>query len=63
MNEHNLRPLLPMPIKAQPYRHQIEAFNFACILFGLLPRGDNKKEVVQMTISTNAGCAYLMEMG
>ena len=33
----NVRPALPMPIKATPYRHQIEAFNFVCGLFGLLP--------------------------
>ena len=36
----NVRPALPMPIKATPYRHQIEAFNFVCGLFGLLPGGD-----------------------
>ena len=35
-----LLPALPMPIKATPYRHQIEAFNFVCGLFGLLPGGD-----------------------
>ena len=37
----NVRPALPMPIKATPYRHQIEAFNFVCGLFGLLP-GDGQ---------------------
>lgn len=36
----NVRPALPMPIKATPYRHQIEAFNFVCGLFGLLPGGE-----------------------
>lgn len=35
-----IRPALPMPIRATPYRHQIEAFNFVCGLFGLLPGGD-----------------------
>ena len=35
-----IRPALPMPIKATPYRHQIEAFNFVCGLFGLLPGGE-----------------------
>lgn len=40
MIKHDLRPILPMPIKATPYRHQIEAFNFACRLFGLLRGGD-----------------------
>ena len=27
----------PMPIKAVPYHHQMEAFRFACGLFGILP--------------------------
>ena len=36
----DVRPALPMPIRATPYRHQIEAFNFVCSLFGLLPGGD-----------------------
>ena len=36
----NVRPALPMPIKATPYKHQIEAFNFVCGLFGLLSGGD-----------------------
>lgn len=41
MSAHeNVRPALPMPIKATPYQHQIEAFNFVCGLFGLLPGGD-----------------------
>ena len=41
MSAHeNVRPALPMPIKATPYQHQIEAFNFVCGLFGLLQGGD-----------------------
>lgn len=41
MNVHDEpRLVLPMPIKAQPYRHQIAAFNFVCRLFGLLPGGE-----------------------
>ena len=31
------KPLLPMPIKAAPYKHQIDAFNFVCGKFGLIP--------------------------
>ncbi len=42
-----------LPIKATPYRHQIEAYQYACWLFGLLP-GDKEK---------SGGCALLMEMG
>lgn len=32
-------PLLPMPIKAKPYAHQVAAFNFVCELFGLVSTG------------------------
>ena len=28
-------PILPMPIKATPYQHQIRAYNFALRLFGI----------------------------
>lgn len=28
-------PLIPMPIKATPYQHQIRAYNFALRLFGI----------------------------
>jgi SNF2 family DNA or RNA helicase len=47
------KPLLPMPIKAAPYRHQISAFNFVCGKFGLIPS-------VGMP---SLGAALLMEMG
>lgn len=43
---------LPMPIKVSPYRHQKQAFDFACMRFGLLPT-DYRSE----------GVALLMEMG
>ena len=29
------KPVIPMPIKAKPYKHQIQAFNFAIKMFGL----------------------------
>ena len=29
-----------LPVKARPYQHQCEAFEFACRLFGLLEDGD-----------------------
>lgn len=48
-----VRPVLPVPIRAIPYQHQIEAFNFARGLFGLIP--GSRKE--------SGGCALLMEMG
>ncbi len=47
-NEHNL----PMPIKAKPYRHQVDAFNFVCDLFGLTTFEER-----------SSGAALLMEMG
>ena len=28
-------PIVPMPIKAKPYQHQIRAFNFAMKMFGI----------------------------
>lgn len=42
-----------LPIKATPYRHQIEAYEYACGLFGL-PLGGAMR---------SGGCALLMEMG
>jgi len=44
--------MLPIPIKATPYAHQREAYEFACKKFGLLP-----------TENTSNGLALLMEMG
>lgn len=29
------KPIIPMPIKATPYQHQVRAFNFAIRMFGL----------------------------
>lgn len=43
-----------MPIRAVPYRHQRDAFLFACGMFGILPE---KKE------TESQGVALLMEMG
>ena len=43
---------LPMPIAVKPYLHQQQAFDFACMRFGLLP-SDFKSN----------GVALLMEMG
>jgi SNF2 family DNA or RNA helicase len=42
---------IPMPIRADPYRHQVEAFDFACKMFGL--HGE----------PVSQGVALLMEMG
>lgn len=50
--EFNFENSLPMPIKARPYAHQQNAFDFACRRFGLT--------VPQMSSS---GVALLMEMG
>ena len=41
-----------LPIRATPYRHQIEAYEYACGLFGLLSGP-----------MESGGCALLMEMG
>ena len=41
-----------MPIRVKPYNHQVQAFTFACRLFGILPSN-----------FTSGGVALLMEMG
>lgn len=43
MNNDNA-PLLPMPIKVKPYAHQINAFNFVCKMFGLVPTGGDSDD-------------------
>lgn len=43
---------LDMPIKATPFRHQMQAFNFSCERFGLLPSDFH-----------SGGVALLMEQG
>ena len=56
--DSGIAPVLPMPIKAMAYRHQTEAFNFVCEMFGLMPEGGAKEFPAR-----SAGCALLMEMG
>ena len=55
-----------MPIRAKPYRHQIEAFNFVCGTFGLAnttpSRGDERQVMSMSSINASRGCALLMEM-
>ena len=53
-----LAPALPMPIKAAPYRHQIEAFNATCWSFGLV-----QSEPPLPAVIKSPGWALLMEMG
>ena len=43
---------LAMPIKAKPYKHQVDAFNYVCELFGLTTYEE-----------ASNGAALLMEMG
>jgi len=50
-----------MPVRAQPYRHQQEAFDFACRLFGL-PSASVTSEGGDVS-PISKGCSYLMEMG
>ena len=33
--KENETPIIPMPIKATPYQHQVRAYNFALRLFGI----------------------------
>lgn len=46
-----------LPIRAKPYRHQIEAYQYACGLFGLPVDGNTPPAM------KSGGCALLMEMG
>jgi hypothetical protein len=50
------QPIVSMPIKGRPYKHQIRAFNFICSLFGLLKGGG-------VPAISGWGAALLMEMG
>lgn len=43
---------MKMPVKAKPFKHQQEAFDFTCQQFGLIDG-----------IQRSNGCCYLMEMG
>ena len=56
-----------MPIKAKPFKHQIEAYNFACEKMGLPMDNSavdmNSEEVIERYISRSNGIALLMEMG
>jgi len=52
----NPESIIPMPIKAKPYSHQVEAFNFVCRLFGLVKGGG-------VPYISRRGAALLMEMG
>ncbi len=54
MNNDNT-PLLPMPIRVNPYEHQIAAFNFVCKKLGLLAGS--------VYSPAGYGAAMLMEMG
>jgi hypothetical protein len=45
-----------MPVKAKPYKHQIDAFHFVCRLYDLNRGGD-----ASVSISSR-GSALLMEM-
>ena len=49
----------PMPIRAKPYKHQREAFEFALRLFGLTEGGDAET----CPLVRSSGCALLCEMG
>ena len=58
MAQPDMQPFLPMPVRATPYRHQKEAFQFVCGLFGLA-----QEEVTHISpIWRSCGAALLMEM-
>jgi hypothetical protein len=45
-----------LPIKATPYKHQVNAYNFALSLFGEAEGGDYENSI------RSRGAALLMEM-
>lgn len=55
-NNAKTQPIISMPIKGRPYKHQIRAFNFICSLFGLVKGGG-------VPAISGWGAALLMEMG
>ena len=40
-----VKPIVKMPIRASPYKHQIEAFNFALKVFGVEGGNDEKSQM------------------
>lgn len=50
--------ILPMPIKAKPYAHQVAAFNFACEKFGLVSAEDSSSGEISVKCS-QCGKAFL----
>lgn len=57
---------LPMPVKAAPFQHQRDAFDFACGLFGLAEGGGDCPISIHAFVGSlqkSPGCAFLMEMG
>ena len=57
MEKPKTKPLIHMPIKAEPYNHQIEAFNMACRLFGLA-REKPQDSVVKFGEAYNSATAH-----
>ena len=63
-----MNPKLPMPIKATPFQHQRDAFDFACRIFRLTKKPRSRDFVlrgggVRPMFVRSLGCAYLMDMG
>jgi hypothetical protein len=57
MNNRDPTQVIPMPVKATPYGHQVEAFNFVCGLYEFAREGG----ATSISISSR-GSALLMEM-
>jgi hypothetical protein len=57
MSNRDPTQLISMPVRAKPYGHQVEAFNFVCGLYELAREGG----ATSISISSR-GSALLMDM-
>jgi hypothetical protein len=48
-SESDIKPVVRMPIRAKPYKHQIAAFNFAMKIFGETAKGGDANDIQQGT--------------
>ena len=52
---------LPMPITVRPYHHQQQAFDFACMRFGLLPSDFRSNGVPKLVEAENRALLVVAE--
>jgi len=60
--EQKMAQKIAMPIRAIPYRHQNEAFNFVCEKFGLVSGGDENEHFQKSRSSFTDGNGLTMAL-